>query len=239
MILNTQEDRTRTSDRVIIPFARFEAQQREQFERQLPREIVDQLAQSPLAKDSVWRPRVPTYRSITPPLPVPGVVKQPPPSPLRVWPPQQRQQSCLDVARTSPPSQTDRNGSGSWWLVVAAVIGLAVVLGLLQPHASSTLSTQPPPQTPPVEVRRALPAALRALPIDATPENPPYPYAEPKSVRMPDGSIIQARYQGRLPNAASLPPLGRFIGEAWLTADGTAWIWAIPAGATFPSWVDP
>jgi len=55
---------------------------------------------------------------------------------------------------------------------------------------------------------------------------------------MPDGSIVWAVYQGELPSSAALPAQGRFIGEEWSTGS-TAWIWMTPAGASFPSWVDP
>ena len=43
---------------------------------------------------------------------------------------------------------------------------------------------------------------------------------------------------GELPSSAALPPRGRFIGEEWSTGN-TSWIWMTPAGANFPSWVDP
>lgn len=124
--------------------------------------------------------------------------------------------------------------------MLVATLGLAAAVLALLPHTSSTGPTQSAPQARPAEVRRALPVALRALPIDAAaPENPPISYAASKRIIMPDGSIVQTYFQGKLPNAASLPPLGRFNGEAWVTADGTTWIWATPAGAAFPSWVDP
>jgi hypothetical protein len=32
---------------------------------------------------------------------------------------------------------------------------------------------------------------------------------------MPDGTIVEARYQGELPSSAALPSQGRFIGEWW------------------------
>ena len=41
---------------------------------------------------------------------------------------------------------------------------------------------------------------------------------------MPDGTIMEARYQGELPSSAALPPQGRFIGEEWSTGN-TSWIW--------------
>ena len=96
--------------------------------------------------------------------------------------------------------------------------------------------------TPPVEVRRALPAVPRALLVSRSrfSENAPIPapYAESQPVRMPDGTIVEARYQGELPSSAALPVRGRFIGEEWSTGN-TSWIWLQPAGASLPSWVDP
>jgi hypothetical protein len=56
--------------------------------------------------------------------------------------------------------------------------------------------------------------------------------------RMPDGTVVQASYQGDLPSSAMLPSYGRFIGEEWSTGT-TSWIWMTPVGASFASWVDP
>ena len=64
---------------------------------------------------------------------------------------------------------------------------------------------------PAVEVHKALPAVPHALPVTApgsTVSN-----AEWQPVKMPDGSIVEARYQGEVPGSATLPPQGRFIGE--------------------------
>jgi len=86
---------------------------------------------------------------------------------------------------------------------------------------------------PPVEVRRALPAVPRALPV-VSPENPPIatpPSAESQPIRMPDGTIVQASYQGELPSSAALPAQGRFIGEEWSTAN-TSWIWMTPGSGS-------
>jgi hypothetical protein len=60
---------------------------------------------------------------------------------------------------------------------------------------------------PPVEVRRALPAVPHALLVSRGrfSENAaiPAPYAESQPVRMPDGTIVEARYQGELPSRLS------------------------------------
>jgi hypothetical protein len=85
---------------------------------------------------------------------------------------------------------------------------------------------------PAVEVRKALPAIPRAFPVTSAVST------EWQPIRMPDGSVVQASYQGELPSSAALPARGRFIGEEWSTGN-TSWIWMTPAGANFPSWVDP
>jgi hypothetical protein len=55
---------------------------------------------------------------------------------------------------------------------------------------------------------------------------------------MPDGTVVQAFYEGQLNSSGELPARGRFIGEEYSTGD-TSWIWMTPSGAAFPSWVDP
>jgi hypothetical protein len=128
------------------------------------------------------------------------------------------------------------------------VIGGVFLWALLhnQPSQSSASSRGQPAYTssPPVEVRRALPvvevrkalpAVPRALPVTSanTVSN-----AQWQPIRMPDGTIVNVSYQGELPSSAALPPQGHFIGEAYSTGT-TSWVWMTPAGATFPSWVDP
>lgn len=132
------------------------------------------------------------------------------------------------------------------------LLGFIVLIGLL-PHAISTLGTSSSrpvddtqPQSrpvevrralpPPVEVRRALPAVPRALPVTSPAST--VSNAEWQPVTMPDGTIVQASYQGELPNSAALPHQGRFIGEEW-SSGNASWIWITPAGVNFPSWVDP
>jgi hypothetical protein len=210
------EDRTRMSQ----PSQDFDSE----FERQLPPEIRAELLEE------------------TPPRYI-GETISPPRPPV--------------VLQTVKPAQSaSRRPNAIWW-----VLGLVLLVGLL-PHVISTWrapSSQPgantrtdtPPDSrpvevrralpvTPVEVRRALPAVLRALPVTGA-ENPPavVPYAQERLVTMPDGSIVEARLEGELRNSANLPPRGRFLGETWRTADGTSWVWMTPAGASFPSWVDP
>jgi len=113
-----------------------------------------------------------------------------------------------------------------------------------QPTASSrgqpAYTSSPPVEVrralPVVEVRKALPAVPRALPVSSgvsTVSNAPW-----QPIRMPDGTIVNVSYQGELPSSAALPPQGHFIGEAYSTGT-TSWVWMTPAGANFPSWVDP
>jgi hypothetical protein len=89
---------------------------------------------------------------------------------------------------------------------------------------------------PVVEVRKALPTVLRALPVNFVPSA--VPNIGWQSIRMPDGSVIPVHYQGELPSSAALPLQGHFIGEEYSTGN-TSWIWMTPVGASFPSWVDP
>jgi hypothetical protein len=84
-----------------------------------------------------------------------------------------------------------------------------------------------------VEVRRALPAVPRALPAVTSAMSTQW-----QTIKFPDGTLAEAAYQGELPSSSSLPSQGRFIGEEWSTGS-TSWIWMTPAGASFPSWVDP
>jgi hypothetical protein len=118
-----------------------------------------------------------------------------------------------------------------------------VIIGL--PLLLARLSDNTQPQARPVEVRRALPAVevLKALPavpraVLVSSQTSSVSNAQWQRIRMPDGSIVNASYQGELPSSAALPPQGRFIGEEWSTGN-TSWIWMTPAGASFPSWVDP
>ena len=162
------------------------------------------------------------------------------------------QPPAVPMSKTPPPARRSH---------IPAVIGTVAIAALFLYAVSHTggpsNSTAPPESrsvpTPPepaqvevrralpvplIEVRRALPGVMRALPV--TRESPPLPApdAESQPVRMPDGTIVEARYQGELPSSAALPPQGRFIGEEWSTGN-TSWIWMTPAGANFPSWVDP
>jgi hypothetical protein len=129
--------------------------------------------------------------------------------------------------RAKPAQRESRGGSGIWWLL-AVIVGLPLLLARVADNTQ--------PQARPLEVRRALPAVPRALPL-----TPPVSTALANSgqlIRMPDGSIVEARFQGYLSSSAQLPPQGRFIGEEYSTGN-TSWIWMTPAGANFPSWVDP
>jgi hypothetical protein len=88
----------------------------------------------------------------------------------------------------------------------------------------------------PVDVRRALPAVPRAELVSSAVL--PGSNAMWQSVRMPDGTVLPVSYQGNLSSSAALPGRGRFIGEEW-SSGTTSWVWMTPAGASFPSWVDP
>jgi hypothetical protein len=142
-----------------------------------------------------------------------------------------------------PVVQSAPERGSNIWLLLGILIGLPLLLARLADHSqpqSSQVEVRRalPTTSPTVEVRRALPVVLRALPVTSA-ENPPtpVPYAQSRLVTMPDGSIVDARYQGELSSSAALPPQGRFIGEAWSTGN-TTWIWMQPAHGV-ASWVDP
>jgi hypothetical protein len=207
----------------------------DQFERGLPPEIRAELAASPR---SINRPpvRIPeTEAEIEQALEwlkSQGYLRPTSPAPPPVPAPQP-----IAIPTASKPAQdAPRHGTGIW-LLLAALIGLPLLLARLSDN------TQPQGRPvevrralPVVEVRKALPAVPRALPVTSAVST--VSNVEWQPIRMPDGSIVNARYQGELPSSAALPPQGRFIGEEWSTGN-TSWIWMRPAGANFPSWVDP
>jgi hypothetical protein len=207
----------------------------DQFERELPPEIRTELGASP---QSIDRPpvRIPeTEAEIEQALEwlkSQGYLRSTVPAPPSVSPPQP-----VAIPTSSKPAQdTPRRGSGIWWLL-AIIIGLPFLLARLADN------TQPQGRRvevrralPVVEVRKALPAVPRALPVTSAVST--VLNAEWQPIRMPDGTVVRARYQGELPSSAALPLQGRFIGEEYSTGN-TSWVWTVPAGANFPSWVDP
>jgi hypothetical protein len=195
------------------------------FEGQLPAR-----ARSELLEEFPSRRTYRLQESI--PVPSPVFLRSPPlVSPLE--PPPIRPGTGRELGEPAP-----RRGVGIWWLL-AALLGFPVLIGLL-PHAPSSqpvYGTQSisrwvevrralPVANP--EVRRALPALARAFPVEE--QTIPGSNGNWQAVQMPDGTIVEAAYQGTLPNAASLPAQGHFIGEEWRTGD-TSWIWMTPAGA--------
>ncbi len=156
------------------------------------------------------RPPPPVSREI----PTHHPAQSPPPEVVFRPPPPAAPPRPPVVPRAARPARSESSsGSGIWWFL-ALLVGLPILFNHL-PHTSSTLST---PQSRPVEVRPALP-----------------PWS---SVKFYDGTIVPVCYQGQLPNSAALPSQGRFIGEEWAIGNHS-WIWMQPAGASFPSWVDP
>ena len=205
----------------------------DQFERELPPEIRARLSEIPPRSINRWPARIPETEeeiqaaliwlksqgylqsgSTPPPSPEPAVASQPPPVEPR------------------PVQRESQGGLGIWWLL-AVIIGLPLLLARL---ADNTQPQGRPLEVrralPVVEVRRALPAIPRALPVTTAVST------EWQPIRMPDGTIVQASFQGELPSTAALPARGRFIGEEWSTGN-TSWIWMKPAGVSFASWVDP
>jgi hypothetical protein len=133
------------------------------------------------------------------------------------------------IGKNPPLAVVVEPRKGGWLL--AAIIGLPLLLTQLADN------TPPQPRGRPLEVRRALPAVEVRKALPAVPRALPVASAvstEWQPIRMPDGSTVQASYQGKLPSSAALPPRGRFIGEEYSTGN-TSWIWMTPAGASFPS----
>jgi hypothetical protein len=114
-----------------------------------------------------------------------------------------------------------------------------VIFGLPSPqhhhfhHHSRQLRLRPPSHR---SENPAVPAVPRALPVTSSVST--VSNAQWQSIRMPSGEFVRVSYQGELPSSAALPARGRFIGEEYSTGN-TSWIWMTPAGANFPSWVDP
>jgi len=202
------------------------------------------LALECLKSQGYLRSTTPTPPPVPPPLP--KTVSNPSLPPLPPW---QR----VSVPPAARPAPKRSHGAG-----IIGTLGVILFFWALSHHNAPSSSTAPlesrsvptPSQSRTeavrpsfsgwVEVRRALPVAPRALPVTSRESlPPPLPYAQGQLVTMPDGTPVDARYQGELASSAALPPQGRFIGETWRTADGTSWVWMTPAGASFPSWVDP
>jgi hypothetical protein len=159
------------------------------------------------------------------------------------------------VSAPPPRPVSSRANRYSWvWWLLAALIGVLLLLARLseggrqtQPQVRPVEVQSTPPTPKPVEVRRAvsvveirraLPAVLRALPIDSV--SSPIPTIGWQRVRMPNGSIVDVHYEGDLPSAAKLPPRGHYLGQTYSTGRGaTWWIWMQPAGTNVASWVDP
>ena len=205
-----------------------------------------------LLKSRGYLPTVsaPSSSGEPPPIPEPVSKAQTPDSPARPF-------VMSPVAK--PVQRASRSGSGIWLLLAVLLgflmLGFPLLIGLL-PRTVSTLSTlsgrpvddTQPQSRPvevrralpvPVEVRRALPAVPRALPVASSMSLAPDPQiGEWQPVRLLDGTIVQVCYQGELPSSAALPPRGRFIAEEWSTGY-RSWIWMTPAGASFPSRIDP
>jgi hypothetical protein len=232
------ENRTRTYQTLERRQSRLESID-DQFESELPPEVRAELEISPR---SISQPpvRIPeTEQEIEQALEwlkSQGYFRPTIPAPPPVSPPQP-----LAIPAASKPAQdAPRSGTGIW-LLLATLIGLPLLLARV---ADNTHPQSRPVEVrralpPPVAVRRALPAVPRALPVTSPWSTVPDPTSSQwQPVRFYDGTTVQACYQGELPSSAALPTRGRFIGEEWSTGN-TSWIWMTPAGASFPSWVDP
>jgi hypothetical protein len=223
------EDWTRMYNRLERTQSRFEPSDSD-FEKELPSEIRAELEtarQAPNARGPT--PARFAFRSyLRPSVPAPPPIVTPP--------------------TAQPPP---RRGTAIWWWWLAAIAGVATIVGISlainqlpkQVIFSPPIDPAPSPPAlevrralPVIEVRRALPAVPRALPVSSATTT--VPTVGWQSIRMLDGRIVPVHYEGELPSSAALPPQGRFLGEEW-SSGKTSWIWMTPAGASFPSWVDP
>ena len=213
----------------------------DEFDCQLPAEARIELEEIPSRqtyhrREPALRPAPPPQVFLRPPSPV-----SPPPPPEVVY------RAPIPV----PPPPAKRSHG-------AAVIGTVAIVALflyamshkggpstftapLESRSVPTPSSQPvevrralPPAV--VEIRRALPAVPRALPVTSVVST--VSNAQWQSVRFYDGTVVPVCYQGELSNTAALPSHGRFIGEEWSTGK-TSWIWMMRPGTSFASWVDP
>jgi len=170
-----------------------------------------------------------------------------------------RSASIGTAASRCPGADTAAGGAGptSWMGANLDGVGGVFLWALLhnqgsQPSASRALTEWSSraasllyPQRQP-EVRRALPVdvrrAMSVVPRAQLASPPVAPTGQWHTVKLLDGSVVQACYSGQMDNAAQLPGQGAFIGQEFSTGTGpnvTDWIWLQPAGAHFASWVDP
>jgi hypothetical protein len=212
----------------------------DQFDCQLPAEARTELEESPPPQTYRLR-EIPAYRPAQEP---PREVFLRPPPPVSPPPPPE----VVYRAPISVPPPPGKRSHGA--AVIGTVAIVALFLYAVSHNGGPSTSTAPESRSvptpssrpvevrralPPVEVRRALPVVPRALPVTSVVSTVS---DSGQPVRLLDGTTVQAFYQGELPSSAALPVRGRFIGEEWSTGN-TSWIWMTPAGASFPSWVDP
>jgi len=237
----------------------------ESFDRQLPAEVRTELEESPsdlrartrgiqiqppakprirvravgrkleeIPPQQTYRVReVSTYQSVEEPVflrPSPPVSV--PPAVVTLSPPPVSPPQPPVTPRVPSPAQSESSAHGLWiWLLL--LLGIPVVLSKFGTNSDTQ------PQSRPIEVRRALPAIPRALPVTSVASTvPDATSGQWQSIRMPDGTVLPVSYQGRLSSPSQLPDRGRFIGEEWSTGD-TSWVWMQPVGTNFASWVDP
>ena len=216
------EDSTRTSSRFLsntLPDLELDAQ----FERRLPPEILAELEGKPRPQTYRLRETVPSYLRPPPPRApraappcLPQTVASSPSAPL-----QTREPPPVPPIVARPTRSASRPGARPWLWIVAMLLAIPVLNALL-PH-----------RAPMVEVRRALPVALRALPVTV---EMPVISGEWRSLGFSDGSTMQIHYGGQLLTTAQLPAQGH-IGDAYTIGDHY-WIWQHPTGQP-ASWIDP
>jgi hypothetical protein len=202
MILNTQDNRTRTSSRSFSTTAP-ELECDERFERQLPPELRAELEKEPLPQTSrrrdvaspYLRPPPPPRAARPAPPPVPQTVANPPSTSLPSWDP-----APVPPIVARPVRSPSQPGAGPWFWILAMLLAIPV-LNALVPHTPPRAWVETRRALPAIEVRKALPVTLPSgfrrsgLSIVSN--------AQWQSIRMPDGQIVQVSYQGEARSSGS------------------------------------
>jgi hypothetical protein len=127
------------------------------------------------------------------------------------------------------------------WLWLVVLLGLPILVThlpkQLQPEGVARSLVGPPRQQW-IELRRALPAVPRTLPVTSVSSASDPQIGTWYPVTFADGTTLQVYYGGRLASPVDLLFPGNFIGDARVI-NNHYWIWMTRPGATIPSWVDP
>jgi hypothetical protein len=212
----------------------------ESFDGQLPAEARTELLEEVPPPQTYRLREIPTCR-LEPPLRSEVFFRPPPPSSRSTFRPPPV--SPVPPVATPPATKpAPRESHHNLWIWLLVLLGLSVVVNWLpkhlQPGAMTSTTTTTTTMTQPwVELRRALPAVPRALPVTSSVSSDPQ-IGQWHPVRFLDGTVVQVCYGGQLQSPAELLSPGRFIGDERVIGNHS-WIWMTRPGATIPAWVDP